>query len=86
MVKITGFKYLKLMVFLNVYNIYIFNFFIYFYYIKLKSRLSVCLSVCPSTFFLVTPITRSSRLGSTQDLVCVMAVSSGTSKFVFISL
>ena len=51
------------------------------YYIKLKSRLSVRLS----SFFFVMPTTRSSRLGSTQDLVCVMAVSSGTSKFVFIS-
>ena len=42
-------------------------------------------SVCLSTFFLVMPITWSSWLGSTQDLACVIAVSSGTSKFVFIS-
>ena len=48
-------------------------------YIKLRSHLSVCL-------FLVMLITRSSQLGLTQDLVYVIAVASGMSKYVFISL
>jgi len=52
------------------------------YYIKLKIRLSVCLSVY---IFAVMLLTRSSRHGTTQDLVCVIAMFSGTSKFVFIN-
>jgi len=49
------------------------------YYIKLKKRLSVC------PHFGVTLLTQSVQHGSTQDLVCVIAVVSGTSKFVFIN-
>jgi len=40
----------------------------------------------PSVYiFGVTLLTRSSRHGWTQDLVCVIAMVSGTSKFVFIN-
>ena len=43
--------------------------------------LSVCLSAID-----VTQLSRPFQHGSTQDLVYVIAVVSGTSKFVFISL
>jgi len=53
---------------------------IYTYYIciKMKSHLSVC----PSAF-VVMLLSQSSRHGSNQDLVCVIAMVSGTSKFAF---
>ena len=47
------------------------------YYIKMKSHLSVCLSVY------IFPHHANNSVISTLDLVCVIAVSSGTSKFVF---
>ena len=72
-----------------------------FYYIKLKSRPSVCLSAFfgtliaqPSVHRLcmksrlsvrksgVTLLTKPFQHGSTQDLVYVIALVSGTSKFV----
>jgi len=43
------------------------------------------LSVCLSAFFGVTLLAQSSRNVSTQDLVCVIAMVSGMSKFVFIN-
>ena len=48
------------------------------YYIKLKSRLSVR----PSVRIFGTLLTKSSQHGSTRDLVYVIALVSGTSKFV----
>ena len=47
---------------------------IVFYYIKLKSRLSVCLSC--------TPITQSCLHGLKPDLSSAIAMSSGISKFI----
>ena len=44
-------------------------------YIKLKSRLSVCLSVCPQNEVML--ITQSFWHGSTWGLVCATAVVSG---------
>ena len=54
----------------------------YSYYIKLKSRLSVRLSVCPT----VTPVSQPYQHGLKQDLLKMKADSSGTMKYIFKSL
>ena len=50
----------------------------FFYYIKMKSRLSVCLSA----IFLAALITLPSRHVSTPGLLDMKATSSGINKFV----
>ena len=52
------------------------------YYIKLKSRLSVRLSVCLT----VTPVSQPCQHGLKRDLLEMEAESSGTTKYIFKSL
>ena len=53
-----------------------------FYYIKLKSRLSVC----PSVRLTVTPISQPCMHRLKPDLLEMKAESSGTAKYIFKSL